>query len=85
MSAPSILEQLQSAGLAVECEGDRLTVKPKELLTDELRQAIRDHKSEIMLLLTVDDCDGKCRTCKTPCAPRTPEEQQFFVSEGASL
>lgn len=21
------------------------------------------------------DCNGKCQTCRTPCVPRTPQEQ----------
>ncbi len=23
----------------------------------------------------IPDCNGKCRTCRTPCVPRTPQEQ----------
>jgi hypothetical protein len=52
MSARPILDRLYSLGLIVTFDGDRLLVRPKENITPELRQAIREHKADIMRLLT---------------------------------
>lgn len=54
MSAQSILEQIGNLGLSVSIEEDRLAVRPKERLTPELRQAIREHKAEILRLLQAE-------------------------------
>lgn len=45
------LDTLRHAGLTVEAEGDRLLVRPRELINDDLRALIREHKPEIMALL----------------------------------
>ena len=54
MSAQVILERLHDLGVTVAIEGDRLAVQPKERLTPELRQAIREHKPDLMRLLDAD-------------------------------
>ncbi len=48
MSAVPLLIQLQHAGLTVTRTGDQLIVAPRERLTDELRDAIREAKSQLL-------------------------------------
>ncbi len=51
MGAPDLLEHLYAAGLTLAIDGERLTVTPRGRLTDEMRQAIRESKRELMALL----------------------------------
>lgn len=46
-----LLRHIHDAGLSIRAEGDRLVVSPRERLTDELREAIRTHKSELTAAL----------------------------------
>lgn len=43
-----VLDQLTRSGLIVQAEGDRLIVRPKERITDEVRAFIRDRKADIL-------------------------------------
>ncbi len=47
----NVLERITEAGLIVEVAGDRLIVRPKERITDEVRSIIRDNKPEILAAL----------------------------------
>ena len=47
----SLLAKLRSLGLALTVKGDRLMVRPSGLLTDELRQAIRENRSALLSLV----------------------------------
>lgn len=51
MGAPDLLQHLRDCGLQLEVDGDMLTVKPRNRLTDELRQAIREFKPALLALL----------------------------------
>ena len=51
MGAPDLLQHLDAAGLTLASDGERLTVTPRGRLTDEMRQAIRESKRELMALL----------------------------------
>lgn len=48
MSAATILKHLQAAGLALRSDGDRLVVSPRDLLSDELLELIRENKAAIL-------------------------------------
>jgi hypothetical protein len=48
MTAANLLTKLRDAGLRVAADGDALNVGPRELLTDELRAAIRAHKRDLL-------------------------------------
>ncbi|TAL76427.1 MAG: hypothetical protein EPN76_11690 [Burkholderiaceae bacterium] len=51
MSAVQVLVELRRAGVTLEVlEGNRLAA-PAGFLTDEHREAIRDHKQELLALL----------------------------------
>lgn len=52
MTATQILDDLRGRAVALTSNGDRLKVDaPAGVLTDEDRQAIRDHKAELLALL----------------------------------
>jgi hypothetical protein len=48
MTASDLLTTLRRHGLVVAADGDVLTVRPRELLTDDLRAAIRAHKRDLL-------------------------------------
>ena len=53
-----LVHQLSDCGLTVRAEGNALIVEPRNLITDPLRQFIREHKAEIVAeLRTVNDDD----------------------------
>jgi hypothetical protein len=52
MIAQSIMEKLRSAGITLTCRGDVLRASPKSRLDDHLRGCIREHKPELLALLS---------------------------------
>src|SRR5271165_4549318 len=52
MEAASLLACLHTAGLTVTRAGDQLIVSPRDRLTDELRNAIRNAKPKLLSALT---------------------------------
>ena len=48
----SVYARLTTAGLDLRADGGRLIVTPSHLLTDELRELIRDHKARLVGLLS---------------------------------
>jgi hypothetical protein len=48
MASGTVLRTLQERGLAVAADGDALVVGPMELITNDMRAAIRRHKAEIL-------------------------------------
>jgi hypothetical protein len=51
MGAPDLLRHLRDSGLQLSVAGDLLTVTPRDRLTDEMRQAIREFKPALLALL----------------------------------
>lgn len=51
MSAFTLYLALHRAGLQIATDGEQLIVVPADKLTDELRAAIRQHKSGLIELL----------------------------------
>ena len=51
MSAAELLHALWARGIRLEPRGDALRVTPKDVLTDELRQTIKDNKLALLALL----------------------------------
>lgn len=51
MSALALIRQCRDAGIQLQARGDRLHVKaPAGSVTPELRQALTDHKAELLTL-----------------------------------
>ena len=55
MNAGLILDELSALGLSVTVQGERLVVRPKERLTDELRRRIAENKAGIVGLISGRD------------------------------
>lgn len=50
-----LVHQLSDCGLTVRAEGNALVVEPRNLITDSLRQFIREHKAELLAELAAND------------------------------
>lgn len=59
MDGTSLLARLNEAGLSVSRTGDRLVVGPRDRLTEELRSAIREAKSQLLSALGPDQGLGR--------------------------
>lgn len=51
MAPFTLYQELYHAGLLLSTDGEKLLVTPADKLNDELRSAIRQHKSELIELL----------------------------------
>lgn len=52
MDAKTILNQCLSIGVTLYTQGGKLFARPAQCVTDELRAAIKSHKTELLELLT---------------------------------
>ena len=70
MAPSELIERLSAAGCRLRADGEQLRVHdPKRILTDDLRQAIREHKPELLRLLRsepANDTPAPCPTCGDP-------------------
>ena len=57
MSAAILVGELAARGIRLSVNGEAVRVEPASALTDEDRQAIRDHKPEILLILRSGPAD----------------------------
>ena len=51
MRAIDLLTKLTALGLTMTADGDKINVRPRERLTDEIRSEIRQHKTELLILV----------------------------------
>ena len=79
LAASSLLAELRAAGFTLTAEGSRLRVAPADLLTDELRAGIREHRAELVRILAAESApDGRSGTdatvpdCVQPEPRKTP-------------
>ena len=65
MSAPELLHHLRGAGLVLTLTPDgALHVAPRSALTDAHRQAIREHRTELLALLAAErEAEAAARQC----------------------
>jgi hypothetical protein len=65
--ASALIETLANQGCRIWVAGDKLRVSdPEQVMTDDLRQAIREHKEALIGLLQTDlanDLPIPCPTC----------------------
>ncbi len=66
MTTIGLLTKLREAGLQVAADGESLVIRPRELLTDELRAAVRSQRLELLAALPryrwrVVDATGRAR------------------------
>lgn len=75
MTATGLLDDLRNKGVRLSVEEDRLAVDaPKGMLTDDVRQAIRQHKQALLALLSqpMPAAAPVQSTALPPPAPLTP-------------
>lgn len=82
MGAPELLQHLRAAGFALApAEGGGIRVAPAGTLSDADRQAIRDHRAELLALL---DGDAGSRHLK-PAAAREPVTRESWTEAEISV
>ncbi len=85
MKPTIILDSIKNAGLTLSLlPGDLLKVEPKEKITDEIRQAIREHKKELVSILSCSQEPGPDTPART-WTPGTPFTCSCGFSTGWSL
>ncbi|MBE7562320.1 hypothetical protein H7F10_04995 [Acidithiobacillus sp. HP-6] len=85
LSNPSLLvEKLRTAGLTLSTIGGNLKVGPAVLLTDELRQAIREHRDEMIRILAATPENYPSNTPAASVRPE-PRKQPQRVTCGECL
>src|SRR5688572_20254717 len=52
MTAAALLETLRARGVSLRTDGERIGVRPAVALTDMERQALQQHRDEVVRLLT---------------------------------
>ena len=83
MSALDLYRDLQSAGLALSTDGQKLLITHASGLTDALRAGIRQHKQELIAyLLRGDAANDSAAATDTP-APPAPEAPDWRVLDSA--
>lgn len=69
MAASSLLAELRAEGFTLTAEGSRLRVAHADMLTDELRQRIREHRAGLMSILAAESAPAvRSATDATPAA-----------------
>ena len=64
MTTAALLSDLQRQGfILIPLPEDKLAVKPAETLTDALREALRQHKGELLALLSQPAPSWPCPHC----------------------
>ena len=73
MNATELLVQLRSRGVLIEAAGDRLKVDaPKGAVTPELREALAEHKLEVLAFVTIAEDEIAWRVAAM--LPQVPSE-----------
>lgn len=69
MTARELLDALARQGVTVEAHGDRLRYSPREAVTPDLLERLREHKAELLALLRPPG--RRLIGCGFPPRPRT--------------
>lgn len=83
MGARELLTALVQAGFEVEATADRLLIRPASKLTDDQREALREFKPELMVLLRGD----LTAAINAACAARGDDDANrlALIAEGTAL
>ncbi len=77
LAASSLLVELKAAGFTLTAEGSRLRASPADMLTDELRQRIREHRTGLISILAAESAPAVQGTADTtPAASMQPEPRK---------
>ena len=61
MTATEIIQDLRRRGVQLEAVGDRLRFRPREAVTSDLVEALKQHKAEIISTLTAPAVPARVR------------------------
>src|ERR1044072_8026227 len=79
MTAHELIAQLQEKGVELKSTGDRLVIDaPKGTITPEVRNALAEHKAELLVILSRPPAPGTPAVAGPPPAPHlleTPVER----------
>ena len=75
MNATSLIESLAARGISLSPNGESVRVMPASALSPDDRQAIRDHKEEILLILRSGSADQ----------PRTGSAARPMIVRGVQM
>ncbi len=88
MGAPDLLQHLRGAGFTVTpADGGGIRIAPSHALTDDHRQAIRNHRAELLALLTHPTPAALVKAINQCCAARgdTEANRAALIAECAEL
>jgi TubC N-terminal docking domain len=71
--AIDVLREVSEAGGTVRLEGDMLRLSAPKPLPDELRARLRQHKAEVVALLSAEPADTASEAPALPSGPRLPQ------------
>lgn len=74
MGARELIQDLSEAGLTIKVDGANLIVSPRELLTDDLRNALKANKAGLLAILTAPPAPDK----------QTSENQTLAAAEATA-
>lgn len=77
MGARYLLNALTDAGLTVTAEGDHLVIRPGSKVTDELRAALREARSELLGLLRGAPDLSQSGRAAAACTADAPARQRY--------
>jgi len=79
-SASSIVAQLNSLGVVLTVDGDRLGYSPRDVVTDDLLRQMKSHKAELLTLLVSAKCD-RCGGVKLDSRPADIGPSRVFCAD----
>src|SRR6185295_513069 len=75
MTANELIAQLQEKGVDLKSSGDRLVIDaPKGTITPEVRNALAEHKAELLVILS------RPAAPVAPAAPEAPAAPQPYIA-----
>jgi len=85
MTAQNLLSQLREKGVELKTsDGDRLVIDaPKGTITDELRDALKTHKSELLQILKSENAPKPPAVASPEPEPRVADKPAVAVSSGS--
>ena len=85
MTAQNLLSQLREKGVELKTsDGDRLVIDaPKGTITDELRDALKTHKSELLQILKSENAPKPPAVASPEPKPRVADKPAVAVSSGS--
>ncbi|MBX6724157.1 MAG: hypothetical protein IRY92_13145 [Dactylosporangium sp.] len=81
VTVAELLAELARRGATVEVVGGQVCVRPKSALTDELREALREHKDAVVAYLQKKADGPAARPTWRDCTPQEAQEEAAAYAE----